>query len=66
MATSQFYDATISAVKNKKDNVTAIDASVRRILEAKFKLGLFEDPRHVDAGKAHARQNRPFAREQAA
>jgi beta-glucosidase len=45
MVTSDFFNGAIAAVKSGKVNVGLVDASVRRILEAKFKLGLVEDPR---------------------
>lgn len=48
-----------------------VDAAVRRVLEAKYRLGLFEDPyRHCDAGRAAAdmytTDNRRVARDIAA
>ncbi len=54
-----------------KVSIKKIDASVRRILEAKYELGLFEDPyRYIDENRAKSEiftsENRSFAREVAA
>ncbi len=54
-----------------KVSIQKIDASVRRILEAKYELGLFEDPyRYCDEERAKTeiftKEHRAFAREVAA
>ncbi len=41
---SSAYQTLIGAVRNGKVSVATIDDACRRILEAKYKLGLFEDP----------------------
>lgn len=44
-----FLGTLKSSLENKSVSMTEIDAACRRILEAKFKLGLFEDPyRYTD------------------
>jgi beta-glucosidase len=65
MVTPEFFNGAIAAVKSGKVNVSTIDNSVRRILEAKFRLGLFEDPRAPDEAKARARAGSPASRAQA-
>ena len=48
-----FFEGVVELVMEGKIPEQRIDQSVRRILEAKFKLGLFENP-FVDADKARA------------
>ena len=43
MMSETFYDACLSAVNNGKLDVKYVDRNCRRILKAKFDLGLFED-----------------------
>jgi beta-glucosidase len=51
-----FLNEGVALVKSGKVAMTQIDAAVRRILEAKYKLGLFDDPyRYVSDEKAGSR-----------
>ncbi|MFX0124453.1 MAG: glycoside hydrolase family 3 N-terminal domain-containing protein [Candidatus Hodarchaeota archaeon] len=43
MSTPEFYDIIIKGVKEKDINENLIDEACKRILEIKFRLGLFED-----------------------
>lgn len=53
MSTPSFYDDAVALAREGAVNVGLIDESVRRILAAKFRLGLFDDRRHADpAGKS--------------
>ncbi len=52
MSTPEFYDVTLQLVKNGVINGEYIDEACRRILELKFKLGLFDDKRFPDTGKS--------------
>ncbi|MHB1393246.1 MAG: glycoside hydrolase family 3 N-terminal domain-containing protein [Clostridia bacterium] len=52
MSTPEFYDVTLQLVKNGVINEESIDEACRRILELKFRLGLFDDKRFPDTGKA--------------
>lgn len=59
------------SLKEKKTTLANIDAACRRILEAKYKLGLFEDPyRYCDlkrpAQEVFTKEHRAIAREIAA
>jgi beta-glucosidase len=63
----EFYGTPlVEAAKEGSVSMTAIDAAVRNILRAKFKLGLFEHP-YVDSKQADAindsPENRALARE---
>lgn len=49
MASPEFYQGALDAVAAGMLDETLIDDSVRRILRAKFRLGLFEDDRPYDA-----------------
>ena len=51
MATNKYYDSTLKLVKNKVIHENTINKACLRILETKFKLGLFEDPRMPDTQK---------------
>lgn len=53
---SDGYVGTLEqSVKEGKVSVKAIDAACRRVLEAKYKLGLFDDPyRYLDEARAKA------------
>jgi beta-glucosidase len=44
MVSEGFLTTTEKSLNEKKINMVQLDAAVRRILEAKYKLGLFEDP----------------------
>lgn len=52
MSTPEFYDIAVSLVKRGIIKEAVIDAACRRILEMKFRLGLFDDKRYPDTGKA--------------
>jgi beta-glucosidase len=62
------YATLVDQVRQGKVSQTGIDAAVRRLLRAKFELGLFENP-FVDAGRAAeisgAASTRPLALEAA-
>ncbi len=49
MASPEFYQGALDAVAEGLLDETLIDDSVRRILRAKFRLGLFENDRPYDA-----------------
>ena len=66
-----FISTLKKSVEEAKVSIEKIDASVRRILEAKYELGLFEDPyRYIDVNRAKSEiftsENRAFARKVAA
>jgi beta-glucosidase len=44
MVSEYFLDHAAELVKNGSVSITQIDAACRKILEAKYKLGLFDDP----------------------
>ncbi|WP_329207106.1 glycoside hydrolase family 3 C-terminal domain-containing protein [Streptomyces sp. NBC_00683] len=54
MATPKFFEGAQEAVSRGTLDEAEIDAAVRRILTLKFELGLFENPRHPDAGRQAA------------
>lgn len=54
MVTPAFYRTAIDAVKAGELDEKLIDQAVRRILEVKFAMGLFEDPRFPDPAGAKA------------
>jgi beta-xylosidase len=56
------YGFLEDAVEKGLVDKATIDTSVRRVLEAKFNLGLFERP-YVDAGRIHEAFARPEAKE---
>jgi beta-glucosidase len=56
------YAFLVDAVQKGLVDRPTIDTSVRRVLEAKFKLGLFEKP-YVDAERIHEVFTRPEAKE---
>jgi beta-glucosidase len=62
------YPTLVDQVKRHEVNMAAIDAAVRRLLRAKFTLGLFENP-YVDVDAAErisgAESTRPLALEAA-
>jgi beta-glucosidase len=71
MVSEAFLTKLIQSVKEGKVSVTQIDAACRRILEAKYKLGLFDDPyRYCDENRAKTEiftpAHRKIARETAA
>ncbi|MDB1125873.1 glycoside hydrolase family 3 C-terminal domain-containing protein [Vibrio algarum] len=47
MTTPEFYQSAIELVEEGKIDISIIDDSVSRILEAKFKLGLFDENRYT-------------------
>ena len=66
-----FVSTLKKSLEENKVSIEKIDASVRRILEAKYELGLFEDPyRYCDLSRAKSEiftpENRAFARKVAA
>jgi beta-glucosidase len=66
-----FLTTLKQSLKEKKITMQQIDAACRRILEAKYKLGLFDDPyRYLNPGRAKTEiftaQHRKAARETAA
>lgn len=60
----QFYDDVIALVREGKVSEKQIDASVAKILEAKFRLGLFENP-YVDIKRKDEVIHNPQHREAA-
>ncbi|MFP4163675.1 MAG: glycoside hydrolase family 3 N-terminal domain-containing protein [Chitinispirillaceae bacterium] len=48
MVTPAFYQCAVEAVRNGELDEKLIDQAVKRILEVKFEMGLFEDPRFPD------------------
>ncbi len=71
MVSEAFLTTLMKSVKERKVTVAQIDAACRRILEAKYKLGLFEDPyRYCDENRAKSEvftpAHRKIARETAA
>jgi beta-glucosidase len=70
MQGSVYYTHLKKLVEDKKVSIVTVDASVRRILEAKYKIGLFNDPyRYINDERAAklimTKQNLSFAREAA-
>lgn len=71
MVSEAFLTTLMKSVKEGKVSVAQIDAACRRILEAKYKLGLFDDPyRYCDENRAKTEvftpAHRKIARETAA
>jgi len=64
--TAGYGEHLVEAVRTAKISERVVDASVRRVLEAKFKLGLFDRP-YVDTGKVEPAyvdpENRRLSRE---
>ncbi len=55
MVAEGFLNTTKKSLAEKKTTQAQIDAACRRILEAKYKLGLFDDPfKYCDAARAKA------------
>jgi len=52
MGTDEFPDAVLNAVKTGKIEISVLDEACRRILSAKMALGLFDDKRYPDLGRA--------------
>ena len=67
MNTHEFYDCMISLVRDKKIYMSLIDNAVRRILRAKFRLGLFDDKERPDRSvigcEGHKKINHELAQE---
>ncbi|OHS96750.1 Periplasmic beta-glucosidase precursor [Tritrichomonas foetus] len=55
MATPQFYDGCLKALKSGKLDMKYVNEACERILRMKFKLGLFEDDRLPDSSKVALR-----------
>jgi beta-glucosidase len=53
MSTPEFYDVALKLVKSGIIKEEYINEACSRILELKFKLGLFDDKRFPDTAKAH-------------
>ena len=51
MATPEFYEGCLKALKSGKLDMKYVDEACERILRMKFKLGLFEDDRLPDSSK---------------
>lgn len=51
MATPEFHDGALQALERGLLEPSDLDGAVRRILAAKFRLGLFEDPRRPDEAR---------------
>jgi beta-glucosidase len=64
MVTPGFYQGTLNSIRAGKLSVGLVEGAVRRLLNAKFKLGLFENPRHPDSAKAHERASSTYSRAQ--
>lgn len=69
MTTPTFFEGAIGALERGLITEAELDAAVRRILRLKFRLGLFENPRHPDLERqsvigspAHAALNLDIAR----
>lgn len=52
MSTPEFYDIALKLVKSGAIKMELVDEACRRILELKFKLGLFDEKRFPDSNKA--------------
>ena len=52
MTTPQFYEGALEAVRNGRLAESEIDAPCARLLALKFHMGLFENPRRPDLGRA--------------
>lgn len=71
MSSHSFLDNLETAVKEGKVSIDEIDTAVRRVLEAKYKLGLFDNPyKYIDPSREkteiYTEDNRKAAREIAA
>lgn len=64
MATPNFYEGALQAVKSGKLDIKDVEDACRRILETKFKLGLFEDNRDYNHSKLAGRIGSEFSRAQ--
>jgi beta-glucosidase len=53
MSTPEFYDLAIKLVRQGRLDVSHIDRACRRILELKFRLGLFDQNRYPPLEEAH-------------
>lgn len=67
MCSDAFVENLVQSVKDGTVPMTELDQACRRVLEAKYKLGLFDDPyRHCDAKRAknelYTKVNRAEAR----
>jgi beta-glucosidase len=71
MTTPEFYEGAIEAVRTGQLAESEIEAPCARLLALKFRMGLFEDPRRPDLGRAaleigraeHRAANREAARQ---
>ena len=66
MVSEGFLTTTIKAIEEGRTKKSEVDRACRRILEAKYKLGLFEDPyKYCDVGRARAEVYNPEHRAEA-
>lgn len=67
MNTHEFYECMLSLVRDKKIYMSLIDNAVRRILRAKFRLGLFDNKERPDRSvigcEGHKNINHELAQE---
>ncbi len=59
MTTPQFYEGAIEAVHSGRLAESEIEAPCARLLALKFRMGLFENPRHPDLNRAASEVGRP-------
>ena len=60
MVSEGFLTTTIKAIEEGRTKVSEVDQACRRVLEAKYKLGLFEDPyKYCDTERAKAQVYNP-------
>jgi beta-glucosidase len=59
MVTPEFFDGALEAVRTGRLSEAEIDASCRRVLELKLRMGLFENPRRPDPARAAREIARP-------
>ncbi len=59
MTTPEFYEGAIEAVRSGRLAESEVDAPCARLLALKFRMGLFENPRRPDLGRASFECARP-------
>ncbi|MRR29679.1 beta-glucosidase, partial [bacterium] len=59
MTTPEFFEGAIEAVRTGRLAEAEIDAPCARLLDLKFRMGLFENPRRPDLDRAAIEVNRP-------
>lgn len=69
MNTHEFYDCVSELIENNEIDIKYIDDAVRRILRAKFRIGLFDGKKTVDRSvincNEHKKLNHKLAQESA-